>query len=224
MSPHVVQRISMGINIKQVKHAYLWSALGISVVFACSCYFSYLVFQTNPILEKEQILKYVLDLFFIDGTRAILVIGIMSMCMSTADSNLNISAILIANDTYKRNTFNIYDKLVYARFSTIVIGILALYFSFKEGSFLQIFLFAQTFYMPIITVPLLAAVFGFKTTERCCLLAIFSVFVYIIIYKFILHPDFNIIPYAMALNAFLLVFFHFTTEKWKLLERFGFKI
>ena len=116
------------------------SALGISVVFASSCYFSYLVFQLNPNLEKGEILNYVLDLFFIDGTRAILIKGIISMCMSTADSNLNIGSILLANDTYKRKTLNIYEKLLFARASTVIIGLLALFFCFKEGSFLQILL------------------------------------------------------------------------------------
>ena len=221
MSPHVVQRISMGINIKQVKYAYLWSAFWLGVVLAFSCYFSYLVFQTDPYLERDKILPAVLDIFSVDGTKAILVIGIISMCMSTADSNLNIGAILVANDTWKCNTLDPFEKLTFARYSTIVIGLLALLFCFKEGSFLQIFLFAQTFYMPIVTVPLLAVIFGFKTTERICLFSMFCVFIYIMIYKFILNPDFNIIPYGMALNAVVLISSHYIVEKWQLLKFFG---
>ncbi|CAF3838852.1 unnamed protein product [Rotaria magnacalcarata] len=112
MSPHVVQRISMGINIKQVKYAYLWSAFWLGVVLAFSCYFSYLVFQTDPYLERDKILPAVLDIFSVDGTKAILVI--------------------VANDTWKCNTLDPFEKLTFARYSTIGIGLLALLFCFKE--------------------------------------------------------------------------------------------
>lgn len=222
MSPHVVQRISMGIHVNQVKKAYLWSSFWLGLVLIFSCYFSYLVFQYDPfITERDHILPKVLDIFSIDGTRAILIIGIISMCMSTADSNLNIASILVANDTYKCNQLNPLEKLYFARYSTIGIGLLALFFCFKEGTFLEIFLFAQTFYMPIIPVPLLAAIFGYKTTERCCLVAIGISFSYICIYKFCLHPKFNIIPYAIALNAVSLIISHYVIEKWELLKCFG---
>ena len=75
--------------------------------------------------------------------------------------------------------------------------------------------------MPIVTVPLLAVIFGFKTTERICLFSMFCVFIYIMIYKFILNPDFNIIPYGMALNAVVLISSHYIVEKWQLLKCFG---
>lgn len=223
LSPQTVQRISMGIYIKQVQKAYLWSSLTLFIVLCLSCWISYMIYQTDPNLTKEELLPHLFDLFWIDGTKAILAVGIISMCMSTADSNLNIAAILLANDTYKCNTLSSWEKLNNARWATVIIGLVSLIFCFKQGSFLQILLFSKTFYIPLITVPLWVAIFNFKTTERCCLATMFFTSIYIIIYKFILHPDLNIIAYAMLFNGITLFSFHYIVEKWELLKRFGVK-
>ena len=221
LSPQTVQRISMGIHINQVKKAYLWSSSWLFIVLCLSCFISYMLYQVNPNLAKDELLPYILKIFSIDGTRAILAIGIISMCMSTADSNLNIGAILMANDTYKCNTLTSYQKLVFARYATITIGLISLVFCYKQGSFLQLLLFSKTFYVPLITVPLWAAIFKFKTTQRCCIITILFTFIYIVIYKFILHPDLNIIAYAMVFNAITFFSTHYIVEKWELLRVFG---
>lgn len=221
IEPATMQRISMGIYIDQVKKAWFYSVFWIAFALSLSCYFSYLVYQMNPNLQKPEILPYIMNIFEIDGTRAILAIGIISMCMSTADSNLNIGAILIANDTYKCNTLTPLQKLEFARYSTIIIGVVSLLFCLKQGSFLQIILFSATFYMPLITISLWAAIFEFKTTQRCCLITMLFTFIYIVIYKFVLHPDLNIIAYAMVFNAITLFSVHHIIEKWELLKCFG---
>ena len=221
MSPHVVQRISMGINLNQVKKAYLWSSLALFLVLIFSSWFAYLLFQIDPHIPGEKLLTTLLDLFTIDGTKAIVIIGIISMCMSTADSNLNIGAVLFANDLWKKNSLDKLSKLYVARKATILIGVLSLFFAFKEGSLLTIILFAQSFYMPIVTVPLLAIIFGFKTTERCCLIAMGVTFSYVAIFKLKIYPNFNIIPPAMLLNAIVLFASHYLIEKKELLKCFG---
>lgn len=221
MSPQTVQRVSMGINLSQVKKAYLWSSLSLTVFLFFSCYFSYLLFQTNPHIPSNKILSSLLDLFTLDGTKAILVIGIISMCMSTADSNLNIAAVLIANDTYKLNTLDDMQKLHFARGMTIVIGLLSLLFCFKEGSLLDIIIFGHLFYMPIIVPPFLAVIFGFKTTERCALITMGVTFVFVVIFKFILKYKFNIIAPAMLFNLIILATSHYLIEKWEILKCFG---
>jgi Na+/proline symporter len=141
--------------------------------------------------------------------------------MSTADSNLNIAAVLIANDTYKLNTLDDMQKLHFARGMTIVIGLLSLLFCFKEGSLLDIIIFGHLFYMPIIVPPFLAVIFGFKTTERCALITMGVTFVFVVIFKFILKYKFNIIAPAMLFNLIILATSHYLIEKWEILKCFG---
>lgn len=171
MSPTTVQRISMGITIKHVQKAYLYSSAGLVIVLILSCGLSWLVYQVNPLVTPGEVLPTLLDIFTMRGTKAILIIGIISMAMSTADSNLNIAAVLLANDTYKSNKLNKLEKLNLARYATILIGFSSLIFAFQKGSLLSIILFSASFYIPIVTIPLLAIIFNYKTTERCVLIA-----------------------------------------------------
>ena len=63
------------------------------------------------------------------------------MAMSTADSFLNISAVLLANDTYKRNIWHGGEKLYAARMYTFVIGALSLLLVFTKDDLLSLLLF-----------------------------------------------------------------------------------
>jgi uncharacterized membrane protein YjgN (DUF898 family) len=75
--------------------------------------------------------------------------------------------------------------------------------------------------MPIITIPLFAALLDWKTTGRCVLISSFITFSFVVIvhlkYKF--EP---LIP-GMVLNLFLSISTHYIIEKWELFKRFGIK-
>lgn len=204
MAPHVVQRVCMGGSIKQVQKAYLWSALVLFIVLVISCYYSFLLFQVNPNIPKNEALPYLLSLYSIDGTRAILIIGIICMCMSTADSQLNIASILVGNDIIRPNKATALQKLHYARYSTILIGTLSLLFTFKQGSLLDIIIFILSFYMPIITPPFLLAIFNKKVSEKHCLVGMFTTFIFVAVFKIFIDTDLVIIPIAILLNVLLL--------------------
>ena len=223
MSPPNIQRISMGFSIKQVKNAYNYSALGSFIVLLLSCYLAYLLYSSNPSLTNEQIIPELFNKFTIPGAKAILAIGVISMCMSTADSNLNISAVLMGNDLWKFGKADPFERLRIARLSTIIIGLLSLVFIFFKFKLLDILLLSGHFYMPTITVPVLLIIFGFKTTERCLLIAIALAFTYVLLMKYMLGLKFNIIPSAMAVNFVTLICSHFIIEKWNMLESFGVK-
>lgn len=223
MSPTIVQRISMGFNISQIKKSYLYSSLMIFVVISFTCLISYLLFEANLGKPIDNILEHFLKLFTIPGTTAIVVIGVLSMCMSTADSNINICAVLIANDMWKSNVANSMEKLLSARYFGCAIGIISILFSLYEGSLLSFILSFWCFYMGLVSIPLLALIFGFKITELCCLITMGVVFSYVVIFKFILNPSFNIIPSAMLLNLIVLVTSHYLIEKWEVLKCFGIK-
>lgn len=223
MSPTTVQRISMGITIKHVQKAYLYSSAGLVIVLILSCGLSWLVYQVNPLVTPGEVLPTLLDMFTMPGTKGILVIGIISMAMSTADSNLNIAAVLLANDTYKSNELNKLEKLNAARYATIVIGFSSLIFAFQKGSLLSIILFSASFYIPIVTIPLLSIIFNYKTTELCVLIAMGFSFCFVVIFKFLVPINFDINSLGMLLNLIVLVTSHYLIEKWELFKCFGIK-
>lgn len=210
MNPATVQRVSMGLSMNQVKKAWLTAAIVLFIIELLSAFLPVYIYTINPNLKEGEILGFIINNFTLPGIRGLLAVGIIAMGMSTADSYLNISSVLIANDLWKANTLDNADKLLNARKFTIIIGIIAITAAIYGGSFLKIILFTNSFYMPIVTVPLLFTIFNYKTSARCVLIAMLLAFIVVCwfhVSKLFELSSINIDPIipGMAVNAITLV-------------------
>lgn len=203
MNPATVQRISMGLSIHQVKKAWLIAAAALFIIELLSAVLPICIYTINPNLKEGEILGFIINNFTLPGIRGLLVVGIVAMAMSTADSYLNISSVLIANDLWRAHTLDNAGKLLNARKFTIMIGIIAIVLAIYGTSFLKIILFTNSFYMPIITVPLLFSIFGYRGCEKCVLISMACALVTVILIRIFGNID-PIIP-GMAVNAITLV-------------------
>lgn len=219
LKPQVIQRISMGKNIDQVKKSYFIGGIILFIVLFLSCWISFLMFISSPEITGKDLLPFLINSYQIPGTKAILIIGIIAMCMSTADSNLNIGAVLLANDLWLFKKYSSIQKIFCARYITLLIGLCSTLLAFKETSLLKLILLSASFYLPIISPPLLGLIFKLKTTNRVCVGTMIICLLFVIISKFIFSIDINFI--GMTLNAILLIVGHYVIEKWELLKCFG---
>ena len=175
-------------------------------------------------MSDGQIYKYLLTIVYNPFFKGLLVVGILSMAMSTADSHLNIAAVNLANDTWRKDNLSAIQKFNYARKYVILLCICAVVLVFVQQDFLKMVLFANSFYMPLITVPLLALVLGYKTTERTLLTTMgITAFILIIwhILKYFSVTTFEPVTPMTFFNAILLVFMHYSIEKWEWFKPFG---
>ena len=225
MKPHIIQRISMGATLKQVKRAYLYSSIALVIVLILTCWISYLIYLLDPTIQKKEILGFLINHYTIAGTKGILVIGMIAMCMSTADSKLNISAVLIANDFWKLSKQDPIQKMHNARKITLLIGVLSFCMSinFIDASLLDIILMSSSLYAPAISVPVLMIIFKFKFTERCVLISMVAGLSCVVIFKWILAVSFPVVTIGLGVNLIALVSSHYIIEKWELLRCFGIK-
>lgn len=218
------QRLTMGLSTKQSKRAYLLAAGALFFIKIILVSFPIALYVINPNITKNELLAYIMNnLTFVPFFKVILALGIIAMAMSTADSYLNIGAVLIANDFYFFKNTNDEQKLNNARICVIVLGMVAIILALSKEDLLSIILFSNSFYMPIVTPILLALFFNFKTSERCALFTMLVIFLGIVIYKVTIDLDYNIIPPAMLINVIVLFSTHYIVEKWELLKCFGVK-
>ncbi|MBM3467677.1 MAG: sodium:solute symporter family protein [Alphaproteobacteria bacterium] len=216
------QRLTMGLSTKQSKNAYLLTATALFFIKIILVSFPIALYAINSNLPKNDLLAYIMNhLTFIPFFKVILALGIIAMAMSTADSYLNIGAVLIANDFYFFKNTSDERKLTNARICTFILGATAITLAILKEDLLSIVLFSNSFYMPIVTPILLALLFNFKTTQRCTLFTMLVSFLGIVIYKTVIDLDYNIIPPAMLLNIIVLFSTHYIVEKWELLKCFG---
>lgn len=98
MGPSLCQRIMIGRNISQVKKAFIISGILIIIVKLFISWVPFLIFNINPDLKPIHLISYIIDNYTYTGLKALIIIGIVAMAMSTADSRINSSSVLFGND------------------------------------------------------------------------------------------------------------------------------
>ncbi len=140
-------------------------------------YFVFLIFITIngliaynlfPDQPSSQSLTYLIDQTIPVGLRGIVVAGLLAAAMSTADSDLNISAITLVKDIINpilaiKNEKNL---LLIARIANIFIGSLAIIIALSFNSVVDLVVFVAGFWSPMIVVPLLFALYDITISVR----------------------------------------------------------
>ena len=161
-NPAFFQRISMAKNWEQVRKSFYITSFFMLVLSAIICWIAILLLYKHPNLEYNEIIKTLLTNNYMPiGFKGLILAGIMAMIMSTVDSYINTSSVLIVHDLFKN--FHIKHNLLTVRITSFFIGIFAILMSLKQGSLLEIILFTTSFYMPIVTVPFIMAIIGYQT-------------------------------------------------------------
>lgn len=216
------QRISMGANVFQLKKAWWCGAIGFILLGLVVCWFAYVMHAYKPGLAKDDIFPELLNLLSFPGMKAILCLGIISMCMSTADSHINITAVILVNDLILKNSKDEFQKIKLAKNLVLLVVVFSILILEIKDDLLSIIIFTNSFYMPIISFALLGAIFDKKTSARCVIISSsITLLVIVMIHLFSTSLD----PFAcgLALNLFLLLSTHYTIEKWELFKCFGWK-
>ena len=219
--PHVVQRVSMAKDLNQAKKSYYIASITLVIILVLSCYLSYLLTIQGLMNSDMPLLQSLINSYNIPLVKGIFVIGVISMCMSTADSNLNITSILLANDLFLTRNLKPLSKIKLARLLTLIVGLLSIIYAVQKTKLFSIILLSGSFYLPTVSIPIMGTVLGYKITKRCCIATIGLSLIFVVISKFIIQVSFDINLIGMLLNLFILIAFHHIVEKWEWLKPFG---
>ncbi|WP_342638100.1 ATP-binding protein [Orientia tsutsugamushi] len=125
--------------------------------------------SSNQNIEASNLVPYIIDSYAYPGFKGLVVIGISAMIMSTADSFINSASVIFVNDLCKPlGLFQNNAKLesIAVRIFAIFIGVLGLYIAILQKNLIGILLFGASFYTPIVGIPLMFTILGFRTTTR----------------------------------------------------------
>jgi Na+/proline symporter len=103
-------------------------------------------------------------------------------------------------------------QLLLLRLMTIISGVLAIFMALKFNNLLDLTLFAQSFYAPFVTIPLLMGILGFRTESLAYIVsAILSFFVIIFwhIYGLEVVLGYKSLVPSMATSALMLLLIHY---------------
>ena len=161
-------RILIAKNTKQIRTVFSLSAFALLIFLVISCSIGIMLFSYNPGLEYDNIFPYMLENFAVSkGVRGIVLIAVISMAMSTIDSHLNSASVIFSNDLFSE--VKIFQsnkrKLLLSRAFAFLVGSAAIFVSLKFHDLVDMLFFVVRFYSPVITIPLLLAILGFRSSS-----------------------------------------------------------
>ncbi len=212
LDPVTFQRILMARSTMQVRQSFIYSAILCLLIGGMACFVGIIALSYNPNIDPNNLMIYVIDHHSFAGLKGFMLIAIMAMGMSTADSYINASAVIFSNDFCRPLGIKfIQNDLLLARLSSFFIGTTAILLVLFSDNLFKLLLLAGNFYTPIITVPLMMAIFGFRSTPRSVLAGMACGLTVVIVWRFYVQDQINIdsiIPGTIA-NLIGLLTFHY---------------
>ncbi|XWN34680.1 MAG: hypothetical protein ROO73_03615 [Roseivirga sp.] len=138
---------------------------------------------------------------------------VMALAMSTADSCLNACAVLFASDLFRPLAGATYSSVSTARLFSFFLGIIALLMAFYNQDLLQLMLLSGSIYTPVVSVPLLMALLGFRSTPRTILLGMVAGFTTMVLWSYYFGNSSSRLPGMLANLVFLLGSHYLLREK-----------
>jgi len=170
LEPAIFQRVAMAKNLEQVKRSFTYAA-GLRLLIVLSvAWIAVLLLSDNPGLDPNNLVNYIITEYAYPGLKGLIAIGIASMAMSSADSDLNAAAVLAIHDIIKPFKSSWKESMIMVRILSVCLGFFALLLALRTTDLLELLLLSSSFYTPIVTVPLLLAIFGFRSTTRAVLI------------------------------------------------------
>ena len=151
-----------------------------------------LLLSTKKEIMADSIISYIIDQYSYPGFKGLILVGITSMLMSTADSYINSSAILFAHDICQPLKIKWVEKneLLLSQLSAVFIGVFAITIALFSNTLFELYVLINDFYAPIIVAPLLLAILGFRSSETSVLLGMAAGFLTSILWhKILLSTD-----------------------------------
>ena len=210
-NPAIFQRIAMAHDTMQVRRSFLVAAFACFMLLLMISWISILVISIDPHIESGDIIKHIVNKYTFPGLKGLMLVGIMAMVMSTADSFVNATSVLIVHDFCVPLKIKlIRDELFSARIASIFLGVFSIILSLYSTSLIELLTLAYSFYMPIVTTPFIMAVLGFRSSEKSVLIGMMAGFVVVVLWDCVLRIKIvNSVPPAMLANLVFLMSSHY---------------
>jgi len=208
-NPASFQRMAMAKNVDQSKKSFVIASLIWLFVVLTLYFISILIFTTNPGLDTKNVIKNILLEQSYTGLRGFILAGIMAMVMSTADSYINAASVLFTHDLCGPLGIKVKNELNTTRVAASLLGSIAIYLAIYGKSLLNLILISSMFYMPVVSVPFMLTILGFRSSTKCVLIAMVAGAITAALWK--MNPVIDIpaaVP-GMAANLIFLIGSHY---------------
>lgn len=215
-TPAIFQRIAMAKNTLQVNKSFIIASITCLLLVAITSWIGILTLSINPSLNPNDVIKHIVfNSSFYIGLKGAMLAGIMAMIMSTVDSYINATSVLVVHDFCKPLKIKfIENELFSARIVSILIGVFSLILSLRDKSLLELMTITYSLYVPIVTIPFIMAILGFRSTEKSVILGMGAGLATVLAWDYVLQiKAVNSVPFGMLANLFILMGSHYLLKQ-----------
>lgn len=208
--PPYVQRLLIGKNNREVWRGTLLSGLFSIPFFAVTGLIGFVALALNPSLDANLAMPYVIREALSPAMQGIVIAAVVSIIMSSADSFLNAAAIAFSNDLVRplrREPLSTSASLRLARWTTLIVGVLAVVFALSINSVLDTLIYSYNFWAPTVLVPLAVALLGLGVSRRRFLAGAAGGVLGVLAWKYLLASPFGIDGLVVGTLMNLICFF-----------------
>lgn len=163
--PPYVQRLLIGKDAKNTEKGNFWSGVASVPFFLVTGAIGLVALQLNPSMASNLALPETVKTVAPVGLAGLVIAGMISIVMSSADSFLNAASVALVQDVWKplsKSEPGEKRLLAVARWTNLLTGGIALLFAVSIPNVLDILIAAYDFWAPTILVPLAAALLGIR--------------------------------------------------------------
>ncbi|MDZ5761467.1 sodium:solute symporter family protein [Lyticum sinuosum] len=197
-----IQRMLISGNEQQIKKIMKINAILTLPLIIVLLIISLSIKSVAPNLERADIaMFYAIDKFLPVGVRGLVIAGILAVIMSSADSWLNTTGIMLAHDVVKKMKPSISDRteLIIAKYSSGLVGFIAITIALNAKSLLSLLWTIDNFWEPMIIVPLCAGFLDIKITTKEFLCGVIFSIIGVITSANILRGNYDIVTLVIGL-------------------------
>ena len=174
--PTLIQRALLNKNSTYMTHAMIIKTVIYIFFIICIAVNGLIAMQVSTELGSNMALQDTIHKIIPVGLRGLVIIGFLSAAMSTADTDLNVASVSVAQDIFKP-IFGIIESTrlsLIARTTSMIIGSASIFISASFESIVDIILHVAGLWAPTILVPFIATIFGIYISKRGLVIGIIS--------------------------------------------------
>ncbi|MDN5246881.1 MAG: sodium:solute symporter family protein [Candidatus Cardinium sp.] len=173
-APEIMQRVYMAADPNQAKNTFLYVSFFSFLITGFILLIGLFIFVGGGSALRSTDVWYYITTHVPPIFKGAFCISLLAMAMSTADSCLNTSAVIVSHDIWaplqKAKKMDDLRKLKIARWATLIIGLSSMFLAFYYQDLFSLFMLVFSFSLPVITAPALLAILGFRGTSRTALI------------------------------------------------------
>ncbi|AFC71143.1 sodium:solute symporter family transporter [Rickettsia australis] len=199
LGPSIFQRILMAKDTKQISKTFFISSIICLCLSALFIWIVILLLSQDPSVNTNALFLQIIKSYI--GFNGLIVGVIMAMIISSTNSYINVAAVTFTNDIIKKASLN------YNYITAITIGLIGFIISLYTKDLINLFLLLTSIYLPLITLPLILLIYGFKSSAKSFFIGMIAAILTIILWQiFALRAVLGIYPILPATIVNLLFF------------------